>query len=226
MKERYIFIGIGAVIMLILSIIRRKEYDLPLWKAIVIPFIVAACGALGAMLLYFVESGGSFGGVSFYGGVILVPVLLYPFSKLLKMPYGKITDYIVPQGCIMLASMKVSCLVTGCCGGICLNPFTQMYFPSQLVEMIIALLIAVFIIYLDHLKLLKGRLCGAYLLLYGILRFVLNFLRDGLTPFVWIIPAGHFWSLISIAAGIAWFLLYKEKEPQAQAIEDSATENK
>ena len=222
MTERYIFIGIGAAVMLALSIIRRKQYNLPLWKSIVIPFIVAACGALGAMLLYFVESG-RFGGVSFYGGVILVPVLLYPASKLLKMPYGEITDYIVPQGCIMLASMKVSCLITGCCGGICLNPLTQVYFPSQLIEMIVALLIAIFIIYLDSLKLLKGRLCGAYLLLYGILRFVLNFLRDGLTPFVWIIPAGHFWSLISIAAGIAWFLLYKEKEPQAPTTEEPAT---
>ena len=145
---------------------------------------------------------------------MLVPLLLIPISKLLKIPYGEITDFSVPQGCVILASMKVSCLLTGCCGGICLNPATQVYFPSQIVEMVVSLLIGAFVIYLDSQKLLKGKLYGVYLLLYGLLRFALNFMRDGLTPFVWFIPAGHFWSLVSMGFGIAWIMLLNPQNIQ------------
>lgn len=208
MKERFIFIGIGTALMLVLSIIRRKHYNLPLWKSIAIPFVLAICGVLGTMILYFIETG-KFGGISFYGAILLVPALLFPISKLLKIPYEEFTDYSVPQGCVMLASMKISCFMTGCCGGICLNPATGIYFPSQIAEMIVSLLIAAFVMYLDGQKLLKGRLYGVYFLVYGITRFALNFLREGISPFIWFIPAGHFWSLISIGLGITWILFYE-----------------
>ena len=214
---KYIFIGIGTLLMLILSVFRRKQYNLPLWKSIAIPFLLTLFGVTGTMILYFVETG-RFGGISFYGSVLLIPILLIPTAWLLRIPYGAITDYSVPQICIMLAVMKVGCLIGGCCGGIALytSPAGNVvHFPSQIAEMLLALLMAIFILYLDSQKLMKNRIYGVYFLAYGILRFGLNFLRDGIKPFVWIIPAGHFWSLISIGLGIAWILLYNHKAKRA-----------
>ena len=78
--------------------------------------------------------------------------------------------------------------------------------------------------YMDSQKWFKGRLYGVYFLIYGVLRFALNFLRRGTTPFVWIIPAGHFWSLISIGLGITWILLYRSKEPQTPKKEEQIVE--
>ena len=227
MGRIFLFVGIGTALMLVLSIIKRKQYDLPWWKTVIIPFLLTLFGVSGAMILFFIESG-RFGGISFYGSVLLIPVLLLPAAKLLKMPYGTLTDFSVPQICIMLAVMKVHCLISDCCGGICLsNPdaANPIYFPSQIAEMIVALAIGAFVLYLDSQKLFKGRLYGVYFLVYGILRFSLNFLRRGLTPFVWFIPAGHFWSLISIGLGIAWILLYKPKGSEVPEIEEQILES-
>ncbi len=205
MGERYLFIGIGTALMLVMSILRRKQYKFPLWKSILLPFLLTIFGVVGAMVLYLIESG-SFGGISFYGSVLLIPVLLIPAALLLKIPYGEITDYSVPQICLMLAVMKIHCFVSGCCGGICLNAEKEIYFPSQIAELIVSLLIAALILYMDSQKWLKGRLYGVYFLIYGVLRFTLNFLRIGIKPFIWIIPAGHFWSIISIILGILWIM--------------------
>lgn len=223
MIERFIFIGIGTALMLVLSILRRKQYNLPLWKSIVIPFILTIFGVTGTMILYFIETG-RFGGISFYGSVLLIPILLIPAALLMKIPYGAITDYAVPQICLMLAVMKIHCFVSGCCGGICLNSVKEIYFPSQITELIVSLLIAALIMYMDSQKWFKGKLYGVYFLVYGVLRFALNFLRIGITPFVWFIPAGHFWSLISIGLGIAWILLYKSKEPKEPITEEQAAD--
>lgn len=209
--------------MLILSVFRRKQYSLPLWKSIVIPFLLTIFGVTGTMILFFIETG-RFGGISFYGSVLLIPVLLIPTAWLLRVPYGKITDYAVPQICIMLSVMKVSCFITGCCGGIALytSPAGDIvHFPSQIVELVVSLLICALILYLDKRRVLENRLYGVYFLVYGILRFGLNFLRDGIKPFVWIVPAGHFWSLISIGLGIAWILLYNRKMKKAIVTEES-----
>lgn len=202
--------GIGTVLMLALSVARRKRYDFPLWKSIIIPFMLTVFGVTGAMILAFIESG-HFGGISFYGSVLLIPVLLIPTAYLLKIPYGKITDCSVPQICIMLAVMKVNCLVSGCCGGIALYTSQigdAVHFPSQTVELAVSLLICAFILHLDERRILVNRFYGVYFVIYGILRFGLNFLRDGIKPFVWIIPAGHFWSIVSIILGAAWILFY------------------
>ena len=205
MGRTFLFVGIGTVLMLALSVARRKRYDFPLWKSIIIPFMLTVFGVTGAMILAFIESG-HFGGISFYGSVLLIPVLLIPTAYLLKIPYGKITDCSVPQICIMLAVMKVGCFVSGCCGGITIAGGTAR-FPSQIAEMLVAIALAVVIILLDSQGYMENRLYGVYFLTYGILRFGLNFLRDGIKPFVWIIPAGHFWSIISIALGVAWIVI-------------------
>ena len=226
MTERFIFIGIGTALMLLLSLLRKKQYNLPWWKAVAIPFVLTIFGVAGAMILAFIENG-RWGGISFYGSVLLIPALLILAAIFLKIPYGELTDFSVPQICLMLAVMKVHCFVSGCCGGICLytpEVGDPVYFPSQIVESILALAMAAFILYLDSQKLFKGRLYGVYFLAYGILRFALNFLRIGIKPFVWFIPAGHFWSLISIGLGIAWILLLKPKVVQETESEDQSTD--
>ena len=218
MGRMFLFVGIGTILMLVLSVLRRKQYDLPLWKSIVIPFLLTIFGVTGTMILFFIETG-YFGGISFYGSVLLIPVLLIPTAWLLRVPYGAITDYSVPQICIMLAVMKVHCFISGCCGGIMIAGGAAR-FPSQIAEMLVAIALAIVIILLDNQGYMENRLYGIYFLTYGILRFGLNFLRDGIKPFVWFIPAGHFWSIISICLGIAWILLCKPKGVEVPKVGD------
>ena len=56
----------------------------------------------------------------------------------------------------------------------------------------------------------KGCIYYWYMILYGISRFILNLFRET-TPFIWILPAGNFWALISTILGIALLLISKRK---------------
>ena len=71
-------------------------------------------------------------------------------------------------------------------------------FPVQLLEAIVALLIAIILIYLN----LKGRLyapVGTYLVLYGSTRFCIEFLRFHDTSSL--LSNGHVYSIITILIG-------------------------
>ena len=56
----------------------------------------------------------------------------------------------------------------------------------------------------------QGRIYGYYMLVYGSARFILNWFRYGVKPFVWILPAGNFWSLVAIALGLFWLFLSRK----------------
>lgn len=117
----------------------------------------------------------------------------------------------------MLAVMKVRCLLDGCCDGIIveLGDGVSFIFPSQIAEMIVILLIMIKLISWEVKGLNKDILYPLFLIMYGVTRFVLNFFRADLSPFVWILPPGHFWSIVAVISGLIvafWYLNKKETE--------------
>ena len=220
--DRLIFIGLGTLAMLVLSLLSADKYKIPLWKSIVLPVLLTFCGVLGAMLLSYVESGGIWGGISFYGSVLLIPILMVLVSFAIKLPYAKIMDMSAPQVCAMLAVMKVHCFVMGCCGGVYYySEWLQrsFVFPSQIVEVVVAICIMVVLLLLSRGDMFKDRQYGVFLLIYGVIRFCLNFFRGGITPFLWIIPAGHLWSIVSVLIGIGWLIIVTKKN--RETLDDS-----
>ena len=212
--ERLIYIGIGTLVMMILSLLAHRKYNISLWKAVVLPVLLTVSGVLGAMILAFVETGGNWGGISFYGSVLLIPILMIIVSIVLRMPYLKIMDLAAPQVCAMLAVMKMHCYDMHCCGGVYFysNVLDRwVAFPSQIVESIVAICIMIFLLIMDRRNMFKGGLYGVFFVTYGILRFILNFFRSGIKPFVWFIPAGHLWSVISVIIGVIWLTIYFKK---------------
>ncbi len=189
--------------MLVLSLLRRKQYQLSLWKAILTPFVLTLFGVAGTLVLFFIETG-RFGGISFYGSVFMIPVGLFLYSELIKEKYMRMLDFSVVQICAMLATMKVNCTLSGCCYGIIL--FDDVRFPSQIVEVIVGLGIMALFLHFEKKEIFKDNFYPLYLMIYGAIRFVLNFFRGGISPFVWFIPAGHLWSIIAIILGIVWFV--------------------
>ena len=51
------------------------------------------------------------------------------------------------------------------------------------------------------------------MIIYGICRFALNFMRADLSIFLLGMPAGHFWSVVSVIVGAVW--LYKLRHAPA-----------
>ena len=211
-----LFLLIGTALMYIPISAMAKKNEIVLWKGIAISVILTIVGTLGTFLMYFVENG-HFGGTSFFGAVFLVPPVFVLVSVLIRVPYGLVIDMCAVGECIMLALMKVKCLIAGCCTGkiwyYTLEGIPKQY-PIREAELINALIIFVILLVMHKKARQKGNLYAWYLLIYGITRFAMNSFRQDTEPFVWILPPGHLWSLLAIVIGIVWLIamVYKNRK--------------
>ena len=195
-------------------LIADKNDRTPWWKLLIASVILAAAGVLGARLMYLAENG-IWGGISFYGAVFFPPLIMWLAALALKLPISRVLDLCAPAECVMLALLKVQCMVEGCCGGRVIGVSSKtgepIIFPSQIAECANALVLMVILILLIRGGKKKGLAYPAYLILYGVTRFFLNLLRET-TPFILGLSAGNFWSLVSIVIGlIAWFAVRKKQ---------------
>lgn len=206
-----VFLTIGMVAMFFVMWAGGHAYGFKVWKIVIADVFLTIIGAVGVYLMGFVEKGEWVGARSFYGAHFLVPILMFPVAKLLRMPYGKVLDMSAPAGCLMLALLKVKCVIDGCCGGRMLTLFGKTFrFPSQIVECIAAVVLMVVLLIMIYRRKWTSMIYPWYMILYGAVRFCLNCLRDT-TPWFWIIPSGHLWSIISIIIGVIALILIKRK---------------
>lgn len=190
----------------------RRWYAFPVWKTALAAPILTVAGVAGVKILFFIENG-NWSGLSFYGAVLLVPVIFLLVAKVLRLPYGELMDFCAPAEAAMLVIMKIQCEMTGCCGGRFLyfdkanNP---VYFPSRMAELCTAIVIMVVLMLLMRKPKNRGKIYPLFLLIYGVSRFILNWFRHT-NPFIWILPAGNFWSLVAIGIGAVWLAKLKRK---------------
>lgn len=206
-----LLLGGGTLLMIAVMLWSGRYYNIHVWKRVLSAIILTLTGLLGTKILALIETG-SFAGRSFFGAVLFTPFMMIPVALLLRVKIPDMLDLCAPSECMMLAFMKVHCYISGCCYGMIMyrNQYGKAFrFPSQIVECVTAiLLMSVLLIMMSKGK-GRGKLYAWYLLLYGILRFILNLFRET-TPWIWILPAGNVWSLVSIFIG-GIILLYSNK---------------
>ena len=203
-----LFLLAGMALMIIcMCLVNRMVYHYPLWKVIISGAVLTGIGLLGAHIMSWIESG-NWSGRSFYGAVFLTPILLWPLAKIIKMSYGRLMDLAAPAECIMLALLKVKCQIDGCCAGrIYSIPSGSFQFPSQKVECIAAMILMIVLLIMIKQKKYEGKIFQSYLIMYGVVRFVLNLFRET-TPWIGPLAAGNFWSLVSVVIGIVSIILF------------------
>lgn len=202
---------IGVILMSLLIMLQMRQYDVALWKSVPIAVFLVLAGVVGSYIWYFVENL-SFGGRSFYGAVVLSPIIFLPVSRLLRLSYSDTMDFIAPAGCVTLAMVKIDCLLNRCCQGKILyvnqdDIFVR--FPSQIVEMVVFLIISAILMCMVSRKKYRGTIYPWFLVLYGASRFVLDFFRDIKVPYALGLSAGSFWSLCSIIVGLILLLIVR-----------------
>ncbi|MBQ8611075.1 MAG: prolipoprotein diacylglyceryl transferase [Oscillospiraceae bacterium] len=208
-----VFLAIGTVLMGMPIRIAAREKEISAWKAFCVTVLLTVTGTAGTFLMYFIENG-LFGGLSFYGAVFLVPVVFVGVALLVKVPYGEVMDLCAVGECIMLALMKIHCKISGCCEGRPLfvsQTGEPVRFPSQIVELVAALLLFTLLQYWCLKGERRNELYGWYLLLYGSSRFVLNIMREAWVTKQMLLPFGNIWSIVAVVVGIAWLCLVKKK---------------
>ena len=204
---------IGTVLMFGVVLLCRCKCRFPIWKTAVATGLLTIVGTLSGKIMFFVENG-TWAGLSFFGAVFLVPLWFLPIAWLLRLPYRELLDVTAPAICIMLALMKVRCLLSGCCKGRVLYETAAgeaVRFPSQIAEFCNALLLLGVLILLIFRGRQEGRIYPWFMEIYGGTRFGLNLFRET-KPYVWRLSPGGFWSLVAIVLGIVLLVAFSKAD--------------
>ncbi len=249
---------IATGFLIALSVIKRlsirtkldveKVLDLTFWSLLV--------GFLGARILYVITRWNSFandpldifriweGGLVFLGGPIATIPFVIWYVRKHKLPVWKVLDVLTPGLVIAHAFGRLGCLAAGCCygkptgtsfgvrlyselverqfQGIPLHP-TQLYESGSLFLLFLGLLVVF------RRKLFDGQVALTYLLIYPIIRSVIEVFRgDLIRGFVIddVLSTSQFICIfIFIGAAIALFLRLKQVENKDQSMQNIKAQN-
>ena len=225
---------------------RERIYDLSLWMLL--------GGLIGSKILMlftepeyrdhplqlvsldFLRSGGVF-----YGGLIGAVLTGYFLMKRYKLPWWKTADACAPGIAIGNFFGRQGCFAAGCCWG---KPtslpwgvkFTELghqitgvptdvyLHPTQLYESFAMLIVFLFLLWMHRRKRFSGQVILLYALLYSIVRFAIEFVRDdprgdifGLTSLTGLSTS----QMISLVVGIAAAVLLVIRWRRANATADA-----
>jgi hypothetical protein len=185
----------------------EQELNIKTFKLPILAVVFTLFELFGTMVLYVIENG-AIGGMSYYGGILLMPIFAILLSLVFRIKYLDTMDLFATVAGAMVV-MRVQCILTGCCGGKVLFTYkgTDIRFPNRIIEIITVLVLTIILLNLGKKVKYKGLLYPIYMISYGIVRFIINWFREGVTPFVWVLPAGNFWSLIAIAVNVLWIIV-------------------
>lgn len=179
---------------------REKIYDLCLWMLL--------CSLIGSKILMlftepeyrdhplqlisldFLRSGGVF-----YGGLIGAILSGYFLMRRYQLPWWKTADACAPGIAIGNFFGRQGCFAAGCCWGkpttlpwgvkftelgheITGVPLDVRLHPTQLYESFAMLLVFLFLLWLHKHRRFNGQVILFYALLYSVIRFAIEFLRD------------------------------------------------
>lgn len=204
----YLFLLLGTLSMILVSFIIYKDYSIPFWKALVGSILLTVIGFGSVKLMFFIENG-EFSGVSFFGAMLFIPLFSIVVAKIIKVNYYVYMDIAAPSVAIMLALMKINCMISGCCQGMIIgydSSSNPIRFPSQIVEFITALILCIILILLIKKKGYTTLIFPIFMVFYGSLRFLLNLFREA-PEFFFGLPIGNMWAIITIMIGVVWFVL-------------------
>jgi phosphatidylglycerol:prolipoprotein diacylglycerol transferase len=159
-------------------------------------------------------------GLSSYGAVIGIFILLLVYSKQYKKNIKDLIYIIIPSISLMYSIGKIGCFLAGCCYGIYYDgPLNVIYnysysapaivklFPIQLLESVVFLVIFIYLYNQTNKNNNKNQFIGKALFICGLSKFLLDYLR--MSHQGQIISINQIISLIFIIIGIFMLLKYK-----------------
>ncbi len=198
----------------------RKKYDITWFKSIVIIGIVYSIRGYLITFITWIENGfQNWGGGNFERVCVFIPLLAIPIAKLLKLPFGKVIDYLAVGTALQKVLGPFACPFFGCCYGIdcswgIWNPIIKSkVFPVQWLECIVQVFIVWYLLRLAKKENYAGtgKVYAHFLLIYGSARFLMGFLKGGSKLFLWI-SSLELHALSMILVGIIWLMVLYEKE--------------
>jgi prolipoprotein diacylglyceryltransferase len=210
------------VAQMVFLIFYRKKYRITFLQSILTVVLVYPAAYFWMLVLTWIENGfQNWGANNIVRMYVYAPLICIAAAKLLKIPSGKMIDYLAPSMALQQVIGHSVCPFAGCCHGYecswgIWNPTTDTYvFPNQWLECMVALIIVLYLLHLAK----KGNYVGTgkvyamFLLTFGGTRFLLEFLRDNDKLFLGISNlALH--ALFMVLVGTVWLMVLYEKDTQ------------
>lgn len=195
---------------------REEAYDLV--------FVTAFTGFLGARLNYVIQNAAWYwshplkifaiweGGLIFYGGVIGSLAGLWVFTRIRKISFVKVLDFLLPYVALTHAFGRIGCFLNGCCTGKpCNLPWAVKFpelsvpvHPTQLYEAAFDFLLFLFLSARYSKRHFDGEVTALYFMLYSVARFVIEFYRAD-NPFWGFLTINQWMSLLVFAAALFFY---------------------
>jgi len=134
-------------------------------------------------------------GLSFHGGLIGAALGAYWFSRRTKLSWLLLADICAPAAALGYGIARLGCFLNGCCYGVPTNlpwgvrflmdpdagTWTAACHPTQIYSALGSWLIFVVLLKLRGKLHYRGQLFFAYLGIYSVMRFLIEFLRKGVS---------------------------------------------
>lgn len=167
------------------------------------------------------------GGLVWYGGVILGGLTAIYFVRKRKIPAWKLADVVSIALSVGLGFGRIGCTMAGCCyGKVCHAPFAIVFrdphsaaplnvplWPTEPISSAANFLIALVLYLLYRRRKVTGEIFGFYLILYGIFRFLIEFVRATPKDILGTFSNNQIISIIMVATGIA-IVIYRRKRAE------------
>lgn len=229
MREIYLWFGRHQLILFALLIyialcfwisIFQKKLKLSWVEIYLIPLGHVVIGWTCMWLLALVEVGFDMeraANMRLYGAIFALPPLYYAWAKWRKKDISRVMD--MSSICVIFGAIsgRLNCFTTGCCQGVFNGSFR---WPLREAELAFyGLFILIFAPKIAKGK-TRGQVYPIYMMAYGTLRFISEFVREEFTTQVGALHLAHIWSIISILAGAIWYGLVRKRNQSAKAVDN------
>ena len=160
------------------------------------------------------------GGLVFYGAFIFSPIFGIAYAKKSGISIPDAADLLAPFIALGHSIGRIGCFLNGCCFGRPTDSIFGVQFPFSLVKVyptqlfssagLFCIFLALF--FIQKRRRFKGEIIALYFVMYGVFRFIIEFLRGDLAPLFYSLSLTQIISIIFIAAGILLFYISKRHE--------------
>lgn len=224
-----LMIGIGFLVAVLVGMYRAKKRGMNQEAVLDIAIYAILAGFLGGKMLYVIVEWKRFvqdpwsvlgsAGFVVYGGIITGVLAGYIYTRIKKISFVQYFDLIMPEIAIAQGFGRIGCFLAGCCYGRKTDSFLGVIFPegsmapagvkllpTQLFMSAGDFLIALLLILYARKNKTDGNVGAGYLVLYGVGRFAVEFLRNDARGSVGALSTSQFISIFIVAIGIAFFV--------------------
>ncbi|HTH54851.1 MAG TPA: prolipoprotein diacylglyceryl transferase [Cyclobacteriaceae bacterium] len=233
------FIAVGAVLgALFMWRQGKKRYGMSLDQANTLFLLLISAGVIGGKLFVVFESPSYYlthwselfskNGFVFYGSLLTtIPVMLWYFKKN-SLPVAGMLDVMAAVTCIVHGFGRIGCFNAGCCYGKpaqgfstvtftnpnCQAPLNVALHPTQLYEAAAIFLILITLLIIDIRKKFDGQIFLIYLILYAVVRSIIELFRGDLERgFIidGVLSISQFISALVVVAAIYFYVKLNRK---------------